>query len=340
MRKSKIRKEHIQKYSGQIRTLDGLIPHLKRSQIIVETGQVLTGDAPKVFLRQYVYGECFRKNAKNWPAFIAKVGHKWYPVESIMEQLLTDLGKLYGMKIADSKLMIASGQLRFLSKYFLKKDEQLIHGAQIYAAHLNDDISFVEEIEDMKLASDFFTVSFTLDAMKTVFPNTYNTLFSKLLEMLTFDAITGNNDRHFYNWGVITNVKKETLPVFSPIYDTARALFWNYSDDKIKNVCASEAMRIIQIEKYGSNSKSKIGIEGCKNLNHFQLIEEILKLFHDYRDIVVSLIKKLVSIDESELLNDDYRLLLSHQRRELILDCLNYRKQKLLTIARNYDQTI
>ncbi|CAN5121290.1 hypothetical protein BH23BAC3_BH23BAC3_18240 [soil metagenome] len=112
-----------------------------------------------------------------------------------MEQLLTDLGKLYGLNIADSKLAIASGQLRFLSKYFLKKDERLMHGAEIYAANLNEDIGFVEEIEDKKMSPEFFTVSFTYYAFKNSFPEHYNDLFCDLLEMLAFDAITGNNDR-------------------------------------------------------------------------------------------------------------------------------------------------
>ncbi len=124
---NKVKRERIEKYSGKLRLLDGLVPHLKKNDIYIE----------------------------KWQAYIAKVGHKWYPVESVMEQFLTDIGKLYGLNVADSKIALASGQLRFMSKYFLNDEDQLIHGAQIYAAYLNADISFVQEIEDLRLSSDF-----------------------------------------------------------------------------------------------------------------------------------------------------------------------------------------
>ena len=332
-----IRREEILNYSGLLRTLDGLVPYLRDGFVYVEKNQPLTGDAPKLFIREYEYGVAPKKSPKKWPAYIAKVGHKWYPVESIMEQLLTDLGKLYSLNIADSKLAIASGQLRFLSKYFLKKDERLMHGAEIYAANLNEDIGFVEEVEDNKMSPQFFTLSFTFEAFKNSFPDQYENLFCDLLEMLTFDAITGNNDRHFYNWGVITDIQNIKLPKFAPIYDTARALFWNFPDDKINNVTQNNKMANIQIEKYGKKSKPKMGIEDRNNPNHFKFIEEAYIRFSDYAHSITKVIKNSLEADETKLIDEEYRYLLSNDRRKLIKDCLNYRKDKLSQIAEKYD---
>jgi hypothetical protein len=39
----------------------------------------VAGDAPKDFLRIYQYGDARRGNSRSWPAWIAKVGHKYYP---------------------------------------------------------------------------------------------------------------------------------------------------------------------------------------------------------------------------------------------------------------------
>jgi len=332
-----ISKEEILEYSGLLGNLDGLVPYLREGFVYVEKNQPLTGDAPKLFIREYEYGTAPKSKPHKWPAYIAKVGHKWYPVESIMEQLLTDLGKLYGLKIADSKLAIASGQLRFLSKYFLKKDERLMHGAEIYAANLNEDIKFVEEIEDNKMSPQFFTLSFTFEAIKNSFPDQYETLFCDLLEMLTFDAITGNNDRHFYNWGVITDIQDKKPPRFAPIYDTARALFWNFSDDKIYNVTRNDELIDIQIKKYGKNSKPKMGIEKRNNPNHFRFIEESYDRFPKFSHCITKVIKKAIEDDETKLIDEEYRYLLSKDRRKLIKDCLNYRQEKLLQIAENHD---
>lgn len=333
-----IRREEIIKYSGFLRTLDGLVHYLREGFVYVEKNQPLTGDAPKLFIREYEYGVAPKRSPHKWPAYIAKVGHKWYPVESIMEQLLTDLGKLYGLNIADSKLAIASGQLRFLSKYFLKKDERLMHGAEIYAANLNEDIGFVEEVEVNKMSPQFFTLSFTFEAFKNSFPDHYEELFCDLLEMLIFDAITGNNDRHFYNWGVVTDVQNLKAPKFAPIYDTARALFWNFSDDKVQNVIRNDELIAIQIEKYGKNSKPKMGIEDRNNPNHFKFIKETYIRFPDYAHCVTKVIKKSLEVDETKLIDDEYRYLLSKDRRKLIKDCLTYRKDKLLQIAKKHDK--
>ncbi|MEX2411998.1 MAG: HipA domain-containing protein [Candidatus Paceibacterota bacterium] len=315
-----IRREEILNYSGILRNLDGLLPYLREGFVYVEKDQSLTGDVPKLFLREYQFGEAPKNKPNKWPAYIAKVGHKWYPVESVMEQLLTDLGKLYGLLIADSKLAIASGQLRFLSKYFLKKDERLMHGAEIYAANLNEDIGFVEEIEENKMSPEFFTVSFTYEAFKNSFPEYYDELFCDLLEMLAFDAITGNNDRHFYNWGVITDIHDINPPKYAPIYDTARALFWNFSDDKIENVARDDKLINIQIEKYGKKSKPKMGIENLNNLNHFKFIEETYKRFPDHSKCITKVIKHSLEVDEAKLIDQEYRYLLSKDRRKLIKD--------------------
>lgn len=333
-----IRREDIFKYSGQLRTLDGLVPYLREGYVYVEKNQPLTGDAPKLFIREYEYGVAPKRSPKMWPAYIAKVGHKWYPVESIMEQLLTDLGKLYGLNIADSKLAIASGQLRFLSRYFLKKDERLMHGAEIYAANLNEDIEFVEEIEDSKMSPEFFTLSFTFEAFKNSFPNDYEPLFTELLEMLAFDAITGNNDRHFYNWGVITDIQNIKKPKFAPVYDTARALFWNFSDEKVHNVTRNTEMIRVQIEKYGKNSKPKMGIENRNNPNHFKFMKEAYSRFPAYSHSITNVINHALDVNEGKLIDEQYRYLLSESRRKLIKDCLHYRKQKLSKIAKEYDE--
>jgi len=71
-----IRTEKILEYSGRLRTLDGLVPYLREGFVYVEKNQPLTGDAPKLFIREYEYGVALKRNPKNWPAYIAKVGHK------------------------------------------------------------------------------------------------------------------------------------------------------------------------------------------------------------------------------------------------------------------------
>jgi len=97
----------------------------------------ISGDAPKDFIHLYQYGDGKRKNFNSWPKYIAKVGKKWYPIESIVEYLLNRIGEIIGIKMAQSELRLADNQIRFLSKYFLKEGEILVHGAQIFSVYLD-----------------------------------------------------------------------------------------------------------------------------------------------------------------------------------------------------------
>jgi hypothetical protein len=211
-------------------------------QVILTT---IAGDAPKDFLRIYEYGAGNKASPHNWPAHIAKVGQKWYPNESITEHLLTRIGQFLGIEIADSQLMFVRGQLRFLSRYFLKKRESLVHGAEIFAGYLQDE-KFVEEVEKKNQARDIFTFQFVEDALLDRFPEDVDEILQGFVKLLGFDALVGNNDRHFYNWGVITDVAGRTKPRFSPVYDTARALFWNTTDAAIEETRISALDQLVE----------------------------------------------------------------------------------------------
>ncbi len=133
----KLERVAIINHSGFFTKWQGLIPPLRKGNYYVQKIHI-AGDAPKDFIHVYEYGEARKKDRKKWPGYIAKVGHKWYPMESITEHLLNKIGGVLGLKMAQSRLMLAGDQIRFLSKYFLKKDERLVHGAQIYAGFLED----------------------------------------------------------------------------------------------------------------------------------------------------------------------------------------------------------
>jgi len=148
---AKIPQHKIENFSS-LRLKSGVvgIPIVKNCNYEVVEGITITGDAPKKFIRVYDRSEkpkYFKKNKKKWPLYIAKTGQKWYPLESITEYLLNQLGEVFGLNMAKSSIRIIGGQLRFLSRYFLKnKSEELIHGAEMFAGYVGD-LAFIEEVE-------------------------------------------------------------------------------------------------------------------------------------------------------------------------------------------------
>ena len=304
------------------------IPMIKRRDCIWVKDVTLSGDAPKGFVRLYEYqrdGRVRRNNPLTWPLYIAKTGHKWYPVESITEHLLNRLGCVFGIRMADSRLGVINGQLRFLSRYFLDvENETLAHGAEIFAGYLEDQ-AFVEKVEEANLSREIFTLQFVEQAVAKAFPDEKEAIMGDLVKLLLFDAMVGNNDRHYYNWAVIQPFDKRKKARFSPVYDTARGLFWNASDEQL-------AMRIRQkdvsryVKKYSDGSKPKLGWQDAGDLNHFRMVKEIFdSQFYITRDEIRHLFRPEMLAGMKETVSKEFGRLLSEERQLMINQCLDYR---------------
>ncbi len=318
--------EQVINWSGfEIRT-QGVLPPLRKGYYYTVAGQAIAGDAPKNFIRAYTYGTANRSNPRKWPEYIAKVGHKWYPNESITEHLLTRIGQLLDLQMAESYLVLAHGQIRFLSRYFLERNQNLVHGAEIFADYLKDE-QFVEEVEQEGATQDMFTFQFIKDAIQEQFPDQARSILKGYTQMLAFDAIVGNNDRHHYNWGVVVHGHRRHEPYFSPIYDSARALFWNNEESKLEDMKKNpDSQRLPAfIARYVKNSRPKTGWDGVNRPDHFALIQKIYQNYPDLRSVMSDLCHEQLLQRIRETLNGEFGPLMSALRREMILLCLKRR---------------
>lgn len=324
----------IENYSTSSPPQLSTVRHIKRNEIIVHAEKTLQGDAPKQFVQVHPgYPQPYHKaNTSRWPYYIVKTGHKWYPLESITEHLLNQLGEIFGLEMAHSEIAIISGQLRFLSRYFLTPDDELIHGAEIFAGYM-EDMALVEEIEEKGLSRDFFTLQFVEKAVKSAFPEQYNDILHDLVKLLLYDALVGNNDRHYFNWGVIRPLTQPDNVRFSPVYDTARGLFWNYSESNLNDKLISSGNMKQQIAKYCKNSKPKLGWESHRNLNHFDLVKHIYEAeFYITKGEIRTLFNAQMLLSMKQHVQTNYRQLFSTLRITAISECLDYRYSQIKTI--------
>ena len=308
-----------------------LIPRLRGYSIQTVDFLSMTGDAPKDFITDSEYRPGHRTRQQRSESYIAKVGSKFYPNESITEQLITEIGKTYGLKIADSKLRVVDRQVRFMSRYFLnRKVEQLTHGAEIYEYSLGKEN--YAQLSKNKTERDFFTFEMTAEALRQLFPQNAEKIIKGFVEMLTFDCLIGHNDRHPYNWGVIVPIQKSRPPKFSPVYDTARALFWNIPESRIRNMLADER----QLQKYVKNCLAPIGCDKGTNVDFFGLIGLIWEHFEAYRNNVEKFLPYPPLQLSCEVVDEKFRTLFSVERSELIKRCLRLRRKKLLEAIPSY----
>lgn len=341
--KKKLRQEVSENTSGKILNL-GKIKILKESDYCIVPFN-LDGDAPKRFIKAYFYENrsgVYKSKFKTWNSYIAKSAEKWYPHESVIEFLLNRIGEVLELKMNQIKLSRINGQIRFLSHYFLDpRNQKLVHGAEICGEYLQDE-NFAKEIaEDKKTARELFTIQFIIEAINSVF-NTYcKGIILELIKMIVYDSIVGNNDRHFYNWGVIKSVRKNDIqPTFSPIYDSARGLLWNWSDDRVKKQLKNLLSGGKKVENYIQNASPRISIEGDSEINHFGLIDYILANYEEYRGTIfdlISLEKERIVVD---LYKTEFKQYFIDERNQLVTYIIQERFKRLRKSAQKYDQKI
>ena len=313
------------------------VPVIKRGNYFVDDSVSVDGDAPKKFIGVYNYhllGGKHKACRKNWIRYIAKTGQKWYPIESITELLMNRLGIVFGLNMAESRIAMIGGQLRFLSRYFLHPyKEELVHGADILAGYLNESTRYVEDVDEQKMTRDLFTLQVIEDAVSSLFLYQKDEIMHELSRLVIFDAVVGNNDRHFFNWGVIRSVESGSPPFFSPVYDTARGLFWNYSEDKLTDIVEVNKTTDSHIRKYCKESRPKIGWEGDKNPNHFQLFRQIyMNEFYITGEEVREMLAPPVLEQMLTEVHQNFQPLMSVNRVTMICKCIEYRFNELRMI--------
>ena len=276
---------------------EDIIPIIKEKNYLVKNIP-LDGDAPKQFIHLYNYipdSGIHKKNPKTWIPYIAKTAEKWYPHESVIEYMINRIGQVLGLNMNEVELYKINGQIRFLSRFFLKNNETLVHGAEISGEYL-EDMTFAAEIANDKTTSrELFTFEFIEKAIQAKFSKHSNNLVHELVKMISFDSLAGNNDRHFYNWGIITNTKKVNIvPRFAPLYDSARGLLWNSSDEWIIKSLKDMPLGGKKVHHYIEEACPRISIDGDSMINHFGLI----KYLKNYNPQFCVTIEQMASIEK------------------------------------------
>lgn len=304
------------------------IPVLDEGHYYVENIE-LDGDAPKQFIYAYFSEKNNTVNEENpqtWIPYIAKTAEKWYPHESVIEFMINRIGQVLGLKMNEIRLMKINGQIRFLSKYFLKEGDTMLHGAEICGEFLND-YEFAKRIANSKQsARELFTFQFISEAIKSIFPDNYEALIHDLVKMIAFDALVGNNDRHFYNWAVIRPAQKEVeLSFLAPIYDSSRGLLWNFSDENIVKLHRNQEIGGKKLTKYIENACPRISVEDNATVNHFGLVEFLKNQDNTFCQII----ENLANINNENaiigMIKNEFSLFFTDERNDLLIYILKER---------------
>ncbi len=299
------------------------------------------GDAPKDFL---VFGRPEEPSS----AFIAKAPRKCGPRECMTEEIISTIGRALPLKVAGSKLVrLRAGpgadlEVRFLSRYFLRPGEQLVHGAELLAMWLG---ASQAEVTDTFLtgkgrrAAREERMLYSVDLIHDVLMETCGArgahVAQSFARMMAYDALVGAMDRHAMNWGVVRSLVGDRPMTFAPIFDTARGLFWHHLDHDLARGLADAPETYIR--RYADKCTPLFGAQhdprGAQ-LNHFEMIRYALtKIGEPFSGPIHSLVRAFRPDDIEHLLRAKFGRMCSGIRLDAICLLLRHRHQRLKVIC-------
>jgi hypothetical protein len=209
--------------------------------------------------------------------YIAKFGNKNGRIEVLTELFNNQLGTALGFAMAHSGLARLDDNLYFVTKNFREDKERLVHGSlmieEVFAA-----LKATEQIEHRQEQS-FYTIDVIRQVIYEFCGANSLAVFQAFVEMLIFDTLIGSMDRHAQNWGVLQTTSTPKRFRFAPIFDSARALFWDIPDGRLTRYDSDATT----LRKYIYSSKPCIGPEPThpkiNECNHFDLVMNLMKLY-------------------------------------------------------------
>ncbi len=183
--------------------------------------------------------------------------------------------------MAHSGLVRLDGALHFVSKSFYRSvGESFAPCSVMLQEHFEK--KDLAGIPKGRSEQSFYSIDLLAEIVYNFCGNGFSEVFSSFVEMLVFDALVGSMDRHIENWGVIVSDSSPRTIRFAPIFDSARSMLWNLSDEQLKKLGTLDGSGALvpvtpSVMRYVNHSRPLIGIAGQDtSISHFQLISHIL----------------------------------------------------------------
>ena len=254
--------------------------------------------------------------------------------ECVTEEIISKIGSMLPLEIASSKLVrVSKHDVRFLSRNFIVPGQDtLVHGIELVARYFqtnSDEVESAFGLKNRKQEHNLYTIDNILTVLMSLYPKEIRHLREGFFRMLAFDAFIGAPDRHGMNWGVLEPLVNSSSIRFSPIYDTARGLFREYSDaDLIEK--AQQRGRECFLENYAERSRPIFSTGQGQTDNHFSLVKWIsVKYPHACRNTICKVFNAVDILSIERMLQQRFRRIITQDRIGFIRDLLSLRLDRL-----------
>ena len=244
--------------------------------------------------------------------------------EHISEHLAHQLGNILKVPTAKVDIGTRDGRIGSMSYLVTKKNEALVEGIDFMSGEYPAYNSETMRDEESGL---YYCLEHIFNSAPSVVPQRI------WIEMMLFDFLIGNRDRHQSNWALLMKIvsKEETSIQIRrcPLYDNGSSLCCYINEGQLEQYLGNDIRRFESL--VDSKSKSIIRIDGRKKTKprHRDVVEYLVKTYPVTCTIAKRFLENLNETVIDNLMNQYSDSILSTKKNQLIRRYL-FKKMELL----------
>lgn len=247
---------------------------------------------------------------------------------NVSEKLYSEFSKYLKFSCVETDLIITEeGKYGIASYDYKKKDMNILSGDNLF-------ISVFQRLPQKKISKNnneakILPEDYNYDNIANILlyysPN--GLLLREFNKIIIMDALTGEADRHYENWG-ICHIKNEYHLL--PSFDNSCCLLHVFRDEK----AIESKLKNKTIEDYSLSSPCKISIKGL-SCTHFEFIDYLIEnLPNEIKEEFIKDIRKLKKINNKyikDTVNKIPEELCSRKHKDLVIEYVICRRDILLS---------
>lgn len=250
----------------------------------------------------------FKEPALNPDGLTKESGDNW------SEKLSSEVAKAAGINVHDVELGKLGEQYGVIIYFSLEVGKEILHEGLEYIS--------IDGFDPEKRGG------YSFQLIEEILKNENDEFLAGFIDILVFDALIGNTDRHCENWGIIE--AEDGGKRLAPAYDNSSSLAREYHSNEKK----TEILLKIKdaFEGYNRRSKSMIGWENKIKISHFKFIELLL---NKYPQLTKESIEKIETISNEKIdriVDKIPEEIMKDNNKELTKRILKHRKNEIVEI--------
>ena len=233
--------------------------------------------------------------------------------EHISEHLAHRLGEVLGVSTADVDIGTYNGRIGSMSYLVTEPDEYLIEGIGFISGLYPDyDANKLIDLSSGK----YYCLEHIFRSTHGIVPR------ADWLEMMVFDFLIGNADRHQSNWAVLAHVvdpaEKRIRVRKCPLYDNGSSLCCYVNDIQLDKMSGKDPGPFNAL--VDTRSRSIIRIDGSRKAlpQHKEVVKYLLREYPETYDICERFLERLNDRIVDDLLSVYQPEILNQRKNELI----------------------